>query len=224
MAGFNDFPGTVQAAILLFLLVVSGGLGFAFYDAPKRTHVMGALAVSFVVVVLFFLLGMYYSELGWPVAHVVIVLVCVWTSAVIGAPRLHQAWLFLLFFSGVGLLGWYAMLVHGAYVGRGEWVSEQKTMLQQQLDQYKSAMVHQGQRDYREYTAGWLESSEVYVYYRRRIGDGTVAASCERAYRLWHTWLTGLWARRSIKVSVWYPGGRVIDGAPKMEWRERPGS
>ena len=38
-------------------------------------------------------------------------------------------------------------------------------------------------------------------------------------YRLWHTWLTGIYGQRSRPLKLWYPGGQLKDAIPRLEYR-----
>lgn len=39
----------------------------------------------------------------------------------------------------------------------------------------------------------------------------------------WHTWLTGIYARREQPVRLWHPGGVLKDAVDRFEWRDFSG-
>ncbi len=223
MPGFDDFQGTMHGAALLLLPVITGGLVFAFASRPERDRVMRALGVCLVVIVVFFLLGIYYSKAGWPKVQLVLLLACLWAGIFIGAPLINRAFAMGMFGVSILMLFWFAMMVvQGSYVGRRDWTDEKQRTLDVALGAIAGRLVEASRAEQYVYEPGWLAETHAHRIYQRELKGMGFDGIVERPHRLWHTWLTSLHARITVRREIWFPGGRVFEGAPKMEWRDRP--
>ncbi|MBI2931129.1 MAG: hypothetical protein HYY16_05720 [Planctomycetes bacterium] len=222
MAGFNDLQGMLQATAILLIPGVTCGVVLASWAAPDRERVMRALGLTLVIGLAYFLLGLYYSSLGWPILQIVVPVGCLWAGIFIGWPRLHQIFSVSLLFVTLVLLSWYAVLVQSRYVGRPDWIGQEQVPLEQSLGSMRRALLRDGGADEMVYPSGWLAESELMGLYDRSLAGVVLSGTVERSAPLWHTWLTALHARIVARREVYYPGGRLSEGVPKMEWRDRP--
>lgn len=68
---------------------------------------------------------------------------------------------------------------------------------------------------------GWLLNSDLCTPELKECLTHEVPARVEHS-KLWHTFFTGLRARRTVPVALWFPGGRLPEAADGLEWRNAP--
>lgn len=162
---------------------------------------------------------------GNPFMQWFVPLLCLWATFMCIGPRvLRRGIAVVLTFVMFGLSWHFIDFVHSPeWTGNPAWHRAQEAVGQSTLRSAQAGLLTCGEGDASAYAAGWLreldagacvrESAEYHLRDRRIVrGDGK---------RVWHTWITGLYQRVTISQDVWYPGGRLGEGAMKLELRDR---
>ncbi len=218
---FDDFAGTLHAACLLFVPLLTGGFVFAFSAAPNRERALWAGVIAVAMGAVYAALGGYFRAGGWPVMQLALPLACAWGGLFIGVRPAQRGFGVGLLVATIGLLTWFALLTQGRYVGRADWVGEQQGMLDVRKALVVARLMAVKSDTPVEYKPAWLAESDIVRRDHPWLAAEALEGNVERAQSLWHTWLTSLWARGPVRVALWFPGGTLVEGAARLEWRAR---
>ncbi len=216
---FDDFAGTLHAACLLFVPLLTGGFVFAFSASPNRERVLWAVGIAAAMGGVYAGLGGYFRAGGWPVMQLALPLACAWGGLFIGLRAAHRAFSIGLLSATIGLLAWFGFMTQGRYVGDPSWVGGQHADLEQRKALLQARMVKSARDVADEFKPGWFADSEIVT--RLQMTGERFDGVMDCAQPLWHTWVTSLWARGPSTVSLWFPGGTIVEGAARLEWRVR---
>src|SRR5262245_48620574 len=166
MAGFDDLQGTMQAAVMLFLLVAAGGLAFAFRAPPDLRRILWAVAVTAAMTGAFFAARARAPDAGLPVGQLAAGIVGAWACAFVGSPRVANLCSVLFLIATLGLIAWYGALVRHGYVGQAAVRDAKRESLDHALAEYGELLIDRGRDDPQNYKPGWLDQSSLYEAYR----------------------------------------------------------
>lgn len=216
---FDDLQGSLQAGLLMFMVLATLGVLFSFPGRAVRERVMRALGYFLLLAVACFLMALYGAL---PLRQFLIASACLWGGIFVDRPRVNIAFSYLILLGGLGLMSWCSILAGGPYVDRSAWRGPEQEALDRQLATARSILLRYADTDGHDYEPELLRDSRLMDRYSGALTGIVLEGNVGRAWRLWHTWLTGLYGHLPGPRAIYYPGGRLRDGVPLMEWRDLP--
>lgn len=189
----------------------------------KGPRILAGLLLPVLMIPAYLLFGVHKCDSGDPVAQALVgggcaIALAVWIRGLVPANVLTLAALACT----AGLVEHYNALVHSAdVIGTASItrVSNEEDTLRRASAQFAKL----GQGDPMGYPAGWVAET---AFERKdpaspELRDLAVRLARYEGIPFWHTWFTGLYARRTSVIALWFPGGTISEGAARLEWRER---
>ena len=192
----------------------------------------GLLIASFSLIIASFF-TVHMCNAGQPVTQLLIPGICfVICYVALEAQPPSWWWLIMLFFAPLALGFHFTMVVHSdGYTGNPRsgnraLLSQQRSDLQLLKGYYEERLEANNSSWDSSYTPGPLATSGAWQVLVDRIDDsereGVVYLLTSKefeTYRLWHSWLTGIYGQRSHPLKLWYPGGKLQDAIGRFKYR-----
>jgi hypothetical protein len=181
---------------------------------------VGLAAVSCLLISILF--PGHLCDAGEPVRHLLIGSVCV--IALVLCVRRPWAAAALALTVGVATIGFaldYQDLVHRDGLTGNPNPAEARRAARALL-QARTSLAEFGKSDAATYATGWLYDRAFIAAIPANlpIEDALRVHSRVEIRRYWHSWYTGIFARRSSPCRLWFPGGTISAGSAGLEWRD----
>jgi len=219
--GYNHSRMSVfQHALALPALIILSATACVRMRGKPRWVAGGVAAAACLLISLLF--PGHMCDAGEPVRHLLIGSVCV-TALVLCVRRPGVAAALALAVGGATLgLAWdYQDLVHRDGLTGNPNPSEARRAARALL-QAQTALAEFGKSDAAPYAAGWLDDRAFIVAIPANlpIEDALRVHRRGEVRRYWHSWYTGIFARRSSPCRLWFPGGTISAGSAGLEWQD----
>ena len=113
-----------------------------------------------------------------------------------------------------------AMINRREQVWQKETIKEVQTALEMQMEDMPRISENTCPAGPVVRSAVWPLISSYFVdQYKHTLVIDHFTSKRYTTYRLWHTWLTGIYGKRSIRLQLWYPGGTLKYGVKGLSYR-----
>jgi len=220
--GFDDLHGSIQMTVLLVLPVVTAGVVQRYFGKPTPQRWLRAAGFALLLVMTILLVSFRRHGLGFPVAQWVVPLGCVFAAAYMDGARTQAVMSTLSLVAALGLCAQYSTVIHRQYVGSSSWFELHPPPLRDERAAVIGELRADAGSDPMEYLPEYLSEGEM-AFRHPRIRGRSLERFVAKAARLWHSWLTGLYARKPVRAGLYFPGGGLEKNLDRIEWREFPG-
>lgn len=221
-------PGNINAlgliATVVFTIVILCKLG-------RKPEGIKQVIRNIIFFILIFLIVMilipdHMCHAGNPVTQWAIPLSCLLCILIfIRHTKIRIIAILISMITAVGLSLYFIDLVHTSnYIGNPEEsIRTNKFRMEYNLELVKETLKKVATTNQTVYPSGWLLESDVKQFIpedeTKRLLDNSHFAE---TYKLWHTYLTGLYGvKENSKMVIWYPGGLLKDCVDKLEYKEK---
>jgi len=222
--------GTLNALGLLFVIGITIAALRRHGRVPRQFRsVLFGLLLAILSMFIASVFSTHMCKAGSPVMQLLIPAICF--VICYAAVDTQYRWELPVLFLAPLVLGFhFSVLVHQeGYSGNPRGANRTIRFIQQddttQLKQYcEFVLKEKPALGDRRYPPGLLASSGAWQVLGGEVTDEKLrqhylASKGIHTYRLWHTWLTGIYGARRYTAHAWYPGGKLKDAVPRLEYR-----
>jgi hypothetical protein len=203
---------TTHAVALLAIVGVTLLACIGLRGKPQSSAGLIAGAACFLMSLL---MPGHLCDAGHPWSQLLIGSACITMLIVFVRDRRVALGLSFVIAVSAGKLAWdYVDLVHVEGVTGNRNPSQERMRIRSER-LARETLAEMAKSDSKSYPEGWLSDSEI------RPDKVPFALTRVDVSPFWHSWFTGLYSCRRRDGSLWYPGGKLADAAPRVEWRER---
>ena len=216
-------PANIHALILLATVIVPALLAIILPGELKirRVAVGAILGVVLSLFAAFYIVP--HSTGDEPLTQWLIPAGALFLLVPIVRPALLRYALFTaIFLAGICLSLQYAYLTtpKNGYLGTPTLPRSLGFVRGDETDAIKAILSARGKRDHTEYPPGFMDEAPLRNTLTP-IMHKSITAQGYALDHLWHSRLTRIYRLRAMKLVVWYPGGKLADGASGIHLRER---
>ena len=214
---------TLHALAMIVLLGGTVAACVTWGRPEKGPRILTGLGLGLLCIPAYLLFGVHKCDAGDPVSQALLgggclVALVVWIRPLVAANVLALA----AIACGAGLVTNYNTLVHSPQV-TGTASIVRPHFEADALRRTAELLARLGQGDPTRYPEGWLGEA---AFAKKdpaspELRDLAVVQACYEGSPYWHTWFTNLYAKRTLTVALWFPGGTISEGASRLEWREQ---
>jgi hypothetical protein len=219
-------PGSINAIGLITTIFLTI---FILWKLGSRPEGIKQVIVAIISPLLLFLLGTLLSfhccNAGVPFTQLVIPAICLGCIiAFIRDIKIQKLSGLAIIVMAIILSDHFLNLVHTAdYTGSPQSIIRDKNrFIEHNLMREKEILRRKSTNDDYIYPSGWIESSGADRESPFTMAPQFSHLSTYKTYPYWHSFITGLYGKKSKIMDIWYPGGRIKDNIDKIEFRERP--
>jgi len=226
--------GTLNALGLLFVIGLTVVMLRKYGRFPKRfmSVLFGLLIAGISLIIASIFTTVSYSQ---PFTQIIIPCACFALCYAAFEDSYLPQWVLVVLFFIPLVLGFQFSVItsgNGCYTGipglaNRAASTQQHSNLKQLKVYYELEFYYQPAVLNHTYPSGPFSASEAYqvlIDHLQNQDDKQIVAKFLTSkeyhpYRLWHTWLTGIYGQRSRQLTLWYPGGKLKDAVERLEYR-----